>query len=262
VVGQQALDTFPLLAILIGFAIAALVTYEIGFRLGRWWQDRTPDKKEEGPAGVIVGSLLALMAFLLAITMGMASDRYDTRRGLVLSEANSIGTTYLRAGFLPPSQAETSRELLREYVPLRIVTSESSATLGARLQRSEEIHDELWAIVEEVARTTGSSDLLATYVESLNETIDLNTSRVTAGLYARVPETVVLLLFAGTLLALGMVGYTAGLAGKRSAFSAVVLAISLGAVLMLVVDMDRAQDGFLQTGQQPLIDLQQDIGPP
>ena len=40
------------------------------------------------------------------------------------------------------------------------------------------------------------------------------------------------------------------------------LAISLGAVLMLVVDMDRAQDGFLQTGQQPLIDLQQDIVPP
>jgi hypothetical protein len=261
-VGQQALDTYPLLGILVVFAIAALVAYEVGFRLGRWWQERTPDKKEEGPAGVIVGSLLALMAFLLAITMGMASDRYDTRRGLVLAEANSIGTTYLRAGFLPSPQAEASRELLREYVPLRVVTSETSGTVEARLQRSEEIHDELWAILEEVARTAGSSDLLATYVESLNETIDLNTSRVTAGLYARVPETVVLLLLGGTLLALGMVGYSAGLAGKRSVFSAVVLAIALGAVLMLVIDMDRAQDGFLRTGQQPLIDLQQDIGPP
>jgi hypothetical protein len=261
-VGRQALDAYPLLGILIGFAIAALLAYEVGFRLGRWWQNRTPDTKEEGPAGVIVGSLLALMAFLLAITMGMASDRYDTRRGLVLAEANSIGTTYLRAGFLPSPEAETTRELLREYVPLRVVTAETSATVEARLERSEEIHDELWTILEGVASTAGSSDLLATYVESLNETIDLNTSRVTAGLYARVPETVVLLLLSGTLLALGMVGYSAGLVGKRSAFSAVVLAIALGAVLMLVVDMDRAQDGFLQTGQQPLIDLQQDLGPP
>jgi hypothetical protein len=261
-VGQQALDTYPLLGILVVFAIAALVAYEVGFRLGRWWQERTPDKKEEGPAGVIVGSLLALMAFLLAITMGMASDRYDTRRGLVLAEANSIGTTYLRAGFLPSPQAETTRELLREYVPLRIVTPETSAMVAARLERSDEIHGELWTIFEEVARTAGSSDLLALYGESLNETIDLNTSRVTAGLYARVPETVVLLLLGGTLLALGMVGYSAGLAGKRSVFSAVVLAIALGAVLMLVIDMDRAQDGFLRTGQQPLIDLQQDIGPP
>ncbi|WP_417565697.1 hypothetical protein [Marinobacter sp.] len=57
--------------------------------------------EKEGPTGMIVGSLLALMAFLLAVAMGMASDRFDTRRGLVLAGANSIGTTYLRAGYLP-----------------------------------------------------------------------------------------------------------------------------------------------------------------
>jgi hypothetical protein len=261
-VGEQSLDAFPILGIVVAFAILALVAYEIGFRLGRWWQERTPDETEEGPTGVTVGSLLALMAFLLAVTMGMASDRFDTRRGLVLAEANSIGTTFLRAGFLPVAEAEASRELLREYVPLRIITTDDRVQLAAQIERSSEIHDELWAILEEVASTMGSSDLLATYVESLNETIDLNTSRITAGLYARVPETVVLLLFGGTLLALGMVGYNAGLAGKRSVISAVVLVAALGAVLMLVVDLDRSKDGFLQVGQQPLIDLETKIGPP
>ena len=256
------MDAHPLLGILVVFAVAGLVTYEVGFRLGRWWQVRTPEKTEEGPTGVIVGSLLALMAFLLAVTMGMASDRFDTRRGLVLAEANSIGTTYLRAGFLPAPAAEETRELLREYVPLRIITSNDRATLALRLERTSEIHEELWAILEDVARTAGSSDLLALYGETLNETIDLNESRITAGLYARVPETVVLLLLGGTLLALGMVGYSAGLAGKRSILGAVVLVVALGAVLMLVIDMDRGQDGLLQVGQQPLIDLQLDLGPP
>ncbi len=66
---------------------------------------------------MIVGSLLALMGFLLAITMGMASDRFDTRRGLVLAEANSVGTTYLRAGYLPEPASSEIRDLLREYVP-------------------------------------------------------------------------------------------------------------------------------------------------
>ena len=260
--GQQALDAHPLLGILVVFAVAGMLTYEVGFRLGRWWQVRTPEQTEEGPTGVIVGSLLALMAFLLAVTMGMASDRFDTRRGLVLMEANSIGTTYLRAGFLPASATEASRRLLREYVPLRIITSDDRATLALKLERTGEIHDELWAILEEVARTAGSSDLLALYSETLNETIDLNESRITAGLYARVPETVVLLLLGGTLLALGMVGYSAGLAGKRSILGAVVLVVALGAVLMLVIDMDRGQDGLLQVGQQPLIDLQLELGPP
>ena len=59
---------------------------------------------------MLVGSILALLAFLLAVTMGMAADRFDARRALVLAEANAIGTTYLRAGYLPEpasSQAES-----------------------------------------------------------------------------------------------------------------------------------------------------------
>ncbi len=99
---QQLIDALPITGVFVGFAIVALITSESGFRLGRWWQQRTPDEKE-GPTSMIVGSLLALMAFLLAVTMAMASDRFDTRRGLVLAEANSVGTTYLRAGYLPAS---------------------------------------------------------------------------------------------------------------------------------------------------------------
>jgi hypothetical protein len=34
------------------------------------------------------------MAFLLAIATGKAADRFDARRGLVLQEANSIGTAF------------------------------------------------------------------------------------------------------------------------------------------------------------------------
>lgn len=103
--------------------IFALITAEFGYRLGRWWQMRTSDEKE-GPTAMIVGSLLALMAFLLAITMGMASDRFNARRGIVLGEANSVGTTYLRAGYLPGPASSEIKDLIREYVPLRIWTND------------------------------------------------------------------------------------------------------------------------------------------
>jgi hypothetical protein len=118
---QNLLDALPISALFLAFAIIAATVSELGYRLGHWWQERTPDESE-GPTGMIVGSLLALMAFLLAIAMGMASDRFDTRRGLVLAEANSIGTTYLRAGYLPEPASSEIRDMLREYVPLRIVT--------------------------------------------------------------------------------------------------------------------------------------------
>jgi hypothetical protein len=209
-----------------------------------------------------VGAILALMAFLLAVTMGMASDRFDTRRGMVLSEANAIGTAFLRTGFLPDPAEATSKELLREYTPLRVLTGADPADINARVARSIEIHGELWASAESAIEAVGSSDILALYVEALNEVIDLHESRVTAGIYARVPDTILLLLFGGTVLSIGMVGYGAGLAGRRSLITAVVLVLALGAVLMLVVDLDRARDGLLQVSQQPLIDLQEQIGPP
>ena len=212
---------------------------------------------------MIVGSILALLAFLLAVTMSMASDRFDTRRGIVLDEANSIGTTYLRAGYLPEPASSQIRQLLREYVPLRIVVTDAKAAdLAADIARSTEILTQVWAISEEVAKTTDQGDLVSLYLDSLNETIDLNETRVTAGLYARVPETILLLLIVGSVLGIGMVGYSAGLTERRSLISAVVLAIALGAVIMILVDLDRPREGFIQVSQQPLIDLQRQIGPP
>jgi hypothetical protein len=257
---SQLLDSLPVGGVFVVFAIVSMLCYEGGFRIGRWWQERMPGE-QEGPTGFIVGSILALLAFLLAVTMGMASDRFDARRAIVLQEANSIGTTYLRAGYLPEPASSQIRELLRQYVPLRIVVTDKD-DVQADIAQSTAIQGQLWTIAEGVARTTDKGDLVALFIESLNETIDLHETRITAGLYARVPETVILLLVAGSALSLAMVGYSAGLTQRRSLLSAVVLVVVLGAVITIVIDLDRPREGFIQVSQQPLIDLQQQIGPP
>jgi hypothetical protein len=257
----QLFDPIPVPGVFVLFAIVGLAAYEVGYRAGRWWQERTPDEAA-GPTGMLVGSLLALLAFLLAVTMGMASDRFDTRRQVVLDEANAIGTVYLRAGYLPEPSASQTRDLLRQYVPLRINTPDT-ARLQANFARSAQIQTQLWSIAEPLARdspATPAPPLLALYVSSLNDLIDLGETRVNAIAYARVPETVILLLFFGAALTLGMVGYNAGLHRRRSLISAVVLVIVLGAVLTLVIDLDRPREGFLQVSQQPLIDVGKQIG--
>jgi hypothetical protein len=253
----QLLDPLPILVLFAAFALISLLFYEAGFRLGRWWQDRTPGE-QEGPTGMLVGSILALLAFLLAVTMGTAADRFDARRALVLEESNAIGTAYLRAGYLPQPASDQVRELFREYVPLRIV--DPGDDVQADIAKSLEIQNQIWAITEQVARDNGS-DVVALYVESINDVIDVHESRVTAG-FARVPETLVLLLVVGAALSLAMVGYSAGLTRRRSLLSAFVLIIALGAVITVVIDLDRPQEGFIKVSQQPLIDLQQQIGPP
>ena len=257
---MQFLDSYPIAVVIGLFAIITLACYEIGFRVGRWWQDRMPGE-QEGPTGVLVGALLGLMAFLLAITMGMAADRFDARRGLVLAEANAIGKAYQEADYLPQPQADQLKELLREYLPLRVATDDR-AQVVANVQASAELHRQMWAITADVAATGWLSDLMSSLGESITDIVSFNETRVVSGLYARVPETVLLLLLAGSALSLAMVGYSAGLTRRRSVLSAVVLIVALGAVMALVIDLDRPQEGFLRVSQQALLDVQQWIGEP
>jgi hypothetical protein len=69
---------------------------------------------------------------MIGFTFAMALSRFDARRNAVLMEANTIGTTALRARLLPePHRAETVR-LLREYVQIRfdVISSGRSGRIG------------------------------------------------------------------------------------------------------------------------------------
>lgn len=108
------LDALPLWGVFGAILIVVLLSVECGYRLGRYRRNRHEQEKET-PVGTMVGATLGLLAFILAFTFGLAAARFDTRRQVLLDEANAIGTTYLRAGMLPEQRNEI-RTLLRNYV--------------------------------------------------------------------------------------------------------------------------------------------------
>jgi hypothetical protein len=250
------LDPVPVGVVFILFTVITFVCFEVGFRLGVWWQAREPGE-QEGPTDMLVGSLLALMAFVLAITLGLATDRHDARRNLVVEEANAIATAYQRADYLPSAEAAQLKSLLRAYLPLRIVTDPSE--VSANIMKSSALAQQMWTIAATAAQSGNNSDLIASLGESLNEIVTVGEQRVVAGVYARVPRTIMFLLLAGSALSLAMVGYSAGIKGRRSVLSATVLIITLGVVTTLVVDLDRPQEGLLTVSQQALVDVQRFI---
>lgn len=255
---HQVLDAIPIFGLFLLFVATALVVGEIGYRIGRWWQARDPEETQ-GPTPMIVGSLLALMAFLLAVTTGMASDRYGARKALVLDEANAIGTAWLRAGYLPDPHSGAVRNLLREYLPLRIASADP-VRIDAKIRRSVELQEALWKQTEALARDQSDSPVVALFVESVNETIDVHESRIMAAVYGRIPVTILMLLLFGAILTLGTVGYSAGLTRRRSPLTALILVSMLGAVNTVVIDLDRPQGGLLEVSQRPLLDLVDQIG--
>src|SRR4026207_1784346 len=115
---STVLDVLPLWGVFFAVLVLVLAAIEGGYRLGNY-RHRQSGGEKEAPVGAMVGATLGLLAFMLAFTFGMAASRFDTRKQLVLDEANAIGTTYLRTAMLPERRDEI-RALLRSYVDARL----------------------------------------------------------------------------------------------------------------------------------------------
>ena len=128
------------------------------------------------------------------------------------------------------------------------------------MEKSSLLLDKLWAVA---ARSEAASDTYATglFVQSLNEVIDLDTSRVTA-LRNRIPDSIWFMLAVVTIFTMISMGYEFGLTGVRSWAVTVLLAIVFTTVLILITDLDRSWAGSVKVSQQPLIDLLNKIGTP
>src|SRR5215831_14328878 len=92
----------------------------IGLRLGGAAR-KSEDLHE--PFSVIQGALLGFMGLVLAFGLSLAIGRYETRRDAVVSEANTIGTSYLRAQITAEPQRSQSLALLKQFADTSIAIS-------------------------------------------------------------------------------------------------------------------------------------------
>ncbi|HEY2826512.1 MAG TPA: hypothetical protein VGJ04_02845 [Pirellulales bacterium] len=240
-------------------AVLLLAATEIGYRFGLRLH-RAKDEARKGQIGGIQGAILGLLGLLLGFTFAMAVGRYESRRALVLQEANAIGTTYLRAALLPGAHQSDVENLLRRYVDVRLDfydAGEDRAQQANAEQKAAQIQQELWAHAVASAKEA-PSPLAVSFITSLNETIDLDATRMNA-LRTHVPGAVWLLVLAIAACGCCASGYAAGAHGARSIFANWVLPLLIAVVITLIADLDRPRGGLIGIKQQPLIDLKQSL---
>jgi len=250
--GSTPLDVIPLWALAVILLAANLALDECGFRVGRLRTSHT-QKESDAIVGAIVAAELGLLAFLLAFSFGVVNSRFDQQQRVLLDEANAIGTTYLRAAMLPEAQDASVRRLLRDYADARLQVTEGSEAAEV-LQRSEEIHHQLWSQALIAAQQDARSVPTGLFIESLNNMIDLHALRVMS-VRNRMPLPVWLVLFSVGLLSFFTMGYQAGSTKARRTPVTVVVAVTFVAVLWLVADLDRPSHGFIRVRQEPLLDV-------
>lgn len=251
------MDSVPIGLLFVITVLIVVGAIEAGYRMGRSAHGSSEDEKES-PVSAISGTILGLLAFILAFTFAIVSDRYDARKALVRDEANAIRTAYSRSEFLPEPDHIRATALLRSYVDSRlaaVAASDMVSQLQAALSESDRIQRELWDMAVLNARRDMNSDVAALYLEALGEVTNIHWLRVAIGAQTRIPNTIWLVLYALVILAMMGVGYQTAIAGSRRTWAILILALSFSLVIALIAELDRPQSGLISVTQRPLEDL-------
>jgi hypothetical protein len=239
-----------------------LAAAEIGYRLGAA-NEGAPDSLRTLMSGT-GAAMLGLLGLLLGFALSMAIARWDIRRDVIVQEANAIGTLSLRAGLLEDPLRSQLREALRAYSDARIALGGSRSRpddLREARRESEALHVVIWSVVESANRPTTANATLASLISSANELIDLHELRL-ASVENHLPPALFLLLVTLGALSVAFLAWSFGAASHRGRVSMMLLALLIGAVLLLIMDVNRPQRGRIAVGVTPLERAAESISAP
>jgi hypothetical protein len=228
--------------------------YEVGYRLGRRWADTERGKSE---SVVWQAQVLALLGLLIAFSFGMAETRFETRRQIIVDEANAIGTTYLRAGFLGDPGGGELHRLLRSYVDARIEFYEAGTDrprVLESLRTASRLQEQIWSRVEAAVRADPHAMAPSLLAQATNEMIDMEGSR-RASVQQHVPWPVFAMLLVVAATGVALIGHSAGLDGARFWFGMIAMPLLIAAVITLIYDLDHPRLGLVRLGQESMLAL-------
>ena len=255
---EMLYDHSSILITAVLFALIMLFN-EIGFRVGRFVQDRT-DKEVKTLTGSLQASVLGLLALLLGFSFSMAMQRYDSRSQAVIDEANAIGTAMLRIELLPEKYQQQVAAAFERYIDLRVTIATIDLTKreqrDAYQKQTSDVQAQLWSLAVSAADEDPRPVTTGAFINSLNNAIDSQGKR-NALLQMHVPEPVLILLFVVFIASGGILGYSSGLNGKRIVAPTAFVSFLIVLIVFIIIDLDRPKRGLIQVNQAVMYELKE-----
>jgi hypothetical protein len=238
---------------------AMLICLEIGRRVGTARLARNPDGLTRG-ATAAEGAVFALMGLIIAFTFSGAASRFEARRWFVNTEANAIGTAYLRLDLLPEESRAPLRKLFRRYAEHRATVYQdlhSQDEVIARAQTNSELQAEIWRAAMEAMRLPDvSPQAVMLLTPALNDMIDITGTRSMAK--QNHPPLIIFILLVGlSLVSTLLVGYATSTNKDRSWFHHVTFALVITMAIYVIVDLEYPRLGLIRVddADQAIVDL-------
>lgn len=145
----------------LGLAVVAAVlflsltlAFEGGYLLGRRSIiKRSARSVEAAGISTLTAGMLGLLAFSLSLTISFAQNRHEARRGLVLAEANAIGTAWLRTKLIDGDDGPAIAAKIEDYAKARLdfTIAASDTDIPAAAARTNALQGDIWRTAQVVA---------------------------------------------------------------------------------------------------------------
>lgn len=244
----------------LGMLFCYCAAAELGYQVGK--RNHSADLEKLKPhVSSIQNSVLGLLALLLGFTFSMSIARFETRKQLIIQEADAIGTAYLRTKIIKEPYQTQFSEQLKEYVNNRLeylTIGLNIEKLKTALNRTEELHQKIWNTLVEASKNEDKLIYISLLMTSINEMIDLHAQRLQAAMN-RVPDAILYLIFILAVLCLAITGYSMGLDHHRNLIITTILSFMIMAVIIVIIDLDRPGRGMIKENMSSMFILKEEL---
>ncbi|MEX0337486.1 MAG: hypothetical protein AB3N11_00455 [Arenibacterium sp.] len=250
---RDVFSALPVWSVLLVSAVFVFIFLELGYRLAVY-RSKKVVAHDTSSAGLAAGGILGLVSFVLAFAFGIAASHHETRKEIVLEQANIIGTAYLRADLLNEPERTEVANLIRNYALLRYdaaVKRYDRAHFDQALIAAEAIQTELWETVARYA-IENPSPATSLMVTSVNELIDIHLVALTKGVGGRMAASIWIVLYVLVGLGTFCAGYAMSRESQRRPALTFGMIVAFTSVLGLIADLDNPRYGVLQSDERPM----------
>jgi len=241
----------PLLVFLVSF-LALWLSAWIGRSVLR--RPGKLDSQSREDFAVVLPATLTLLGLIIGFTFSMAGSHYDQRRNYEKTEANAIGTEYLRADLLPAAEASKVRALLGGYLQQRILFYgvRDELQLPQISVETSRLQAELWSTVQAPATALPNS-ITALAVSGLNEVLNA-AGFAQAAWRTRIPNAAWMLMALIAILCNTLIAYGA-LQRASLSIPPLVLPLVVSIAFLFIADIDSPRGGLIRVVPHNLLSL-------
>lgn len=239
----------------LAFAALLFLVQAIAREIGVWCGLRAA-KQGGSPAegvSVVVGGMLGLLAFVLALMLSFSGARFQERRNATLAEANAIGTAWLRAHAIGHPRGSEIARLLEDYTRVRmdfVRADPLSTDIEALNRRTNAMQGEMWGHLSVIVRER-PDPVAAALMASLNEVFDLAVMERYA-FTMPMPSQLFWLLIGMTTFSMGALGYQLGLRQRPLRILSLLLLGMWTATMTVILEFGAARAGNIRIGTTAL----------